>query len=142
MIEVRVSGRIGAPAACVWAVIGDFNGLAKWVPGIRASSQDGSGVGAVRHLDISARGGQWVTERLESFDSGAYSLSYCIVDGSLPLKNYLSTMRLADGADGRSCTLDWRARFEAKDATDEDAERFVRRAYEAGLDSLRTTFGD
>ena len=137
-----MSGRIGAPAARVWAVIGDFNGLPKWVPGIRASRQDGSGVGAVRRLDILARGGQWVAERLESHDSGAYSQSYSIMDGSLPLKNYLSTMRLADGADGRSCTLDWRARFEAKDATDEDAERFVRRAYEAGLESLRRMFGD
>ena len=141
MITVHVSGRIGASAAEVWEVAGDFNGLPAWLPGIRASRMEGQGAGAVRHLDISARGGQWVAERLEHIDDSAHTCTYTIVDGSLPLSNYTSTFRLQDAADGESCMLDWRAGFEAKDAPDADAEAFVTRAYEAGLEGLRKIYG-
>ena len=132
MLEVRVTWEYTVHADRVWQWIRDFNGLPAWVPGIRASRLEGIGIGAVRHLDISARGGEWAIEKLESLDEDGRTLVYSIVDASLPLENYTSTMRVIASDGAASCTLDWSATFEAKDATDEEAVAFVTGAYEAG----------
>ena len=138
MLEGRVTREFAVPADLVWQWIRDFNGLPGWVPGIRASRLEGSGIGTVRHLDISARGGQWASERLDAFDEEERTVVYSIVDASLPLKNYTSTMRVIAGKGGTSCRLDWSAIFEAKDASDEEAVGFVTGAYEAGSVNLKS----
>ena len=142
MIEVTVSGEIGAPADEVWALVADFNALPDWLPGVAASAIEGDGhtPGAVRRLDISALGGRWAAERLESFDDRARSFSYSIVETDLPLKHYLSTFRIEKRADGQSCTVTWSARFAAKDTPDAEAEGFVRGAYGAGIENLKRRF--
>jgi hypothetical protein len=134
MLEVRIRREFAVPADRVWQWIRDFNGLPGWVPGIRASRLEGAGIGALRHLDISARGGEWAIEKLDSLDEDGRTLVYSIVDTSLPLQNYTSTMRViaGEGASASGCTLDWSAIFDAKDATDEVAIAFVTGAYEAG----------
>ena len=138
MLEVLITQEFRVPAERVWQWIRDFNGLPEWVPGIRASRLEGSGIGTVRHLDISARGGQWASERLDAFDDEARRIVYSIVDASLPLKNYTSTMQVVAGEDGTGCRLDWSAVFEAKDASDEEAVAFVTGAYEAGSANLKS----
>lgn len=138
MLEVRVRREIQGPADRVWAWVRDFNRLPEWVPGIRASRLEGNGIGAVRHLDISAGSGQWAIEKLDALDEGGRTLVYSIVDASLPLKNYTSTMRVIADDGGSSCTLDWSAVFEAKDATDEEAVAFVTGAYDAGSTKLKS----
>ncbi len=142
MIEVTVSGEIGAPAHEVWALVADFNALPEWLPGVAGSTIEGEGrtPGAVRRLDIGALGGRWAAERLESFDDEARTFSYSIIDTDLPLKDYLSTFRIDESADGQSCTITWSARFAAKDAPDSEAEGFVRGAYGAGIETLRRRF--
>ncbi len=69
MIEVSVSERIEAPAAAVWSLIGDFNNVRRWVPGVEHSTKSGEGIGAERVLNIS--GGAKVVERLDAHDDGA-----------------------------------------------------------------------
>lgn len=138
---VRVSGPILAPAATVWAFAGDFDGLPNWIPGILKSRREGEGVGQLRHLEIKWRGPRWAIERQESRDDARFMFTYSIVDSTLPIRDYLSTFRLAPSADGKSCTLDWSAKFEAKGATDAEAEAFVKGAYGAGLASLQEKYG-
>ena len=141
MIEVTVSQRFASPPAAVWSLVRDFNALPEWIPRIRGSRLDGEGVGCTRRLDISAMGGRWVVERLESMDDEARELVYTIVDGNLPLKNYTSTMTVEEADGGNGCALRWHAIFEAKDASDQEAERFVLGAYGAGIETLKTRFG-
>lgn len=141
MLAVRVTGRIAAPAAAVWAFAGDFDGLPRWIPGILESRKEGEGIGQVRRLEIKWRGPRWAIERQETRDEAGFALSYSIVDSTLPIRNYLSRFRLVPSPDGRSCTLDWSAEFEAKDATDAEAEGFVKGAYGAGLTALQAKYG-
>lgn len=141
MIEVSVAQRFASPAAAVWALVRDFNALPEWIPGIRDSALSGTGIGCTRRLDISAMGGRWVVERMERLDDAARILVYTIVDGSLPLKNYTSTMTVEDAPEGRGCALRWHAAFDPKDASDREAEAFVRGAYGAGIETLKTRFG-
>jgi hypothetical protein len=139
-LSVRVTGRIGAQAAEVWAFAGDFNGLPRWVPGIIESRSEGEGVGQVRHLTIKWHGPRFAIERQDARDDAAFDQLYSIVDSSLPVTNYVSRFRLVPGDDG-SCMLDWSATFDAKDATDEQAKGFVFGAYAAGLGGLQEKFG-
>jgi carbon monoxide dehydrogenase subunit G len=141
MIEVTVSQDFASPASAVWALVRDFNALPEWIPGIRGSELVGEGVGCTRRLDISAMGGRWVIERMESLDEGSRRLVYTIVDGSLPLKNYTSTMTVEERAAGGGCTLRWHAIFDPKDASEAEAEAFVRGAYGAGIETLKVRFG-
>ena len=141
MLEARVAGRIGARAAKVWVLAGDFDGLARWIPGIVASRIEGKGIGQVRHLTIVRRGRQFAIERLETRDDAGFRLSYSIVDSSLPVTEYTSFFRLVPGPNGKTCTLDWSADFLAKAATNDEAIAFVTGAYSAGLASLQKTFG-
>jgi carbon monoxide dehydrogenase subunit G len=136
MLQVRVTREFRVPASRVWAWVRDFDRLPEWVPGIRASRLEGSGIGAVRHLDISSRGGQWASERLDALDEDGRTLVYSIVDASLPLARYTSTMRVIADAGGIGCILDWSAVFEARGATDAEAVAFVTGAYEAGSAKL------
>lgn len=138
---VRVSGPIPAPAGTVWAFAGDFDGLPNWIPGILKSRKEGEGVGQLRHLEIKWKGARWAIERQESRDDACFMLTYSIVDSTLPIRDYLSTFRLVPSADGMSCTLDWSAEFKAKDATEAEAEAFVKGAYGAGLASLQKKYG-
>ena len=56
MAEVKVSGVIPAPVGEVWAVAGDFGGIAGWVPALakseRAPGSTGSQVGDGRSCTI------------------------------------------------------------------------------------------
>ena len=142
MLEVRVTGAIGAPAARVWAFAGDFDGLPQWIPGIVASHVEGEGIGQIRHLTIQRRGPQFAQERLTARDDRAFHLVYEIVESSLPVSDYTSWFRLVPSSDGARCTLDWRATFvPANGALPEDACSFVEGAYRAGLASLQDRFG-
>lgn len=141
MPRVRVTGKVAAPAATVWRFAGDFDGLPNWIPGILKSRKEGSGVGQLRHLEIKWKGPRWAIERQESRDDERFVLTYSIVDTTLPVRDYLSTFRLVPSADGKSCTLDWSAEFQAKDATDAESEAFVQGAYGAGLASLQKKYG-
>ena len=48
--KVEESIVINAPAAKVWAMVGDFNGLPKWVPPVEASSATARRDGARRGM--------------------------------------------------------------------------------------------
>ena len=64
MAEVRVSGVNPAPVGEVWAVVGDFGGIAAWLPALAtselASGSTGSQVGDVQSCTID--GGPTLTE--------------------------------------------------------------------------------
>ena len=62
------------------------------------------------------------------------------VEGSLPLRDYVSTIALGDDADRTGCTLSSWASFEAE-GEPEDARRFVIGAYNARIGGLKRRFG-
>jgi hypothetical protein len=138
MANVSMSIKIQAPAAKVWKIISDFNGLPKFVPAIVNSTMEGSGVGAVRTLTL-GDGGQTV-EQLEGLDEQARSLSYSIVNSPLPLENYLSTMQVRE-LGGNKCEVVWSSTFKPKGASEAEAKKIVEGVYSLGFDGLKKMFG-
>ncbi|MCW2318263.1 hypothetical protein M2322_003830 [Rhodoblastus acidophilus] len=139
---------IDKPVEKVWAVIGDFDALAKWHPVIASSVADkGNSEGSVRHLVLKAPGDPSFDEVLDKYDASAHSYKYEIpkVDPKiLPVNNYTSTISVLDNGKGGS-TVEWKGAFyrgymlndPPPELNDEASAKAVRGVYRAGLDNLK-----
>ncbi|PPQ37027.1 Polyketide cyclase / dehydrase and lipid transport [Rhodoblastus acidophilus] len=139
---------IDKPVDKIWAVIGDFDALAKWHPAIASSVADkGNSEGSVRHLVLKAPGDPSFDEVLDKYDASAHSYKYEIpkVDPKiLPVNNYTSTISVLDNGKGGS-TVEWKGAFyrgymlndPPPELNDEASAKAVRGVYRAGLDNLK-----
>jgi len=129
-VDSKVTGTSVAGPEAIWAKIGDFCGIAAWHPAIEKCTL--SADGKVRTLAV--KGGGVIHERLEKRDDAAHSYSYSIIDGPLPVANYLSTISVA--ADGAGSKITWIGKFDAKGASDAEAMKVMDGVYQAGIDAL------
>lgn len=137
MLEVKREAHVAALPAEVWAIIGDFGALADWHPAATASSAET--VGGEIHRTIVVGDGAKLVEKLESHDDAAHSYSYSILEGPLPVDDYLSVLSVA--ADGEGSVIHWSGRFVAKGAPDDQAEAVIGGIYDLGLNELKKRLG-
>ena len=136
MSSVKVSEPVPASAGKVWALLGDFGGVAKWGGGMLEScTVEGEGVGAVRTIGIP--GGASIQERCEAYDDAGRALTYSIVGKSpIPIRNYVSTCRVVEtGPD--QCRIDWEGRFEPDGVPEDQAQNMVRGIYTGAIAAVR-----
>ena len=120
-----------ADAATVWAVIGDFNGLHKWHPGVADSRvEDG---GRLRHLTL--RDGGFVVERLMQLDPARRLCTYGIIEGRLPIRAHSATLQVVDN--GHGSRVSWACEFESAGPPDAELTKIFRQIFEAGLNNLQ-----
>lgn len=143
--KVEESVMVNAPPAKVWALVGDFNGLNKWVPPVEASTAtDGNKVGSVRTLSIT--GGEKLNEILESYDAAGMKLGYKMREPNikvLPVNNYTSTIAVTPEGAGSKVT--WRGAFyrgflnnnPPAELNDEAATKAVSGLYKVSLENLK-----
>lgn len=104
MHSITVTRPFAIAAAQVWAVLRDFDSLARWHPNVAVSRLDREQrVGCVRSLTL--RQGGLIRERLESLDDQARRTSYTLLEGPLPVSDYLGTLTVRGQAGG--CTVEW-----------------------------------
>jgi polyketide cyclase/dehydrase/lipid transport protein len=132
MARVEIRGRIGAPAAALWARIADF-GDVSWVPGIRQLALRGSGPGMVRVVALgdAAPGeecleridpeGRWLEYSVRGFQRDGSSAQALAGTGppAFPVRGYRGRMQVEDSAPG--CALRWSAEFEPDGVGEEEA---------------------
>lgn len=144
--KVEESIVINAPPAKVWSVVGDFNGLPKWLAPVESSSvTDGNKEGSVRTLTV--KGGEKLQEVLESYDASGMSLRYRAKEANvkvLPVNNYSSTISVKpEGSNASKVT--WRGAFyrgymnndPPADLNDDAAIKAVTGLYKSGLQKLK-----
>lgn len=142
-MNVFASIVIDAPAARIWSVLRDFIGLTAWseaVTGARITNGKASDqVGAIRHLDI-ADGSAFV-ETLLTLSDDSMSLSYDIVEGPIPVTDYVATMRVYEVTADGSSFVTWSAQFDTAD-DQRDAMRDVvgGQIFGGGLAALKAHF--
>jgi hypothetical protein len=127
MAEVYMSKEVPTAPDVLWEKIGDFLGLDKWVSGIPPMESDKDGT--VRRI---GQGDNAIVEEL--VDSGERSYSYKIVQGPLPVKDYVSTLSVAASGDGS--LVEWKSTFEPDGVPEEQAVMIVQGIYSAGLANL------
>ena len=132
MIEIGAKLNLPLPAAKLWKIVGDFNGMANWHPLVEHSALEVSEGRTLRHLRLF--GGGSLVERLESHDPEARAYSYSIVESDLPLIDYVATIGVSEAPGG--CSVYWQCSFEALANADE-IERHIRDVIDAGFARLR-----
>lgn len=137
MIHAEIEERIEAPVAEVWALFRDFGGVERYTPGLEGCEVEGEGLGAIRTLTLP--GGAVLRERLERLDDGDTTLQYSILDGPLPVQNYLATVKLH--AEQDACRVQWSSDFEAPDLDDAAAIGLIEGVYRGGLEGMRKALG-
>jgi hypothetical protein len=132
----QISVKVNIPAAAdrVWQTLRDFGGMNKWAPGIAGLTLKGSGVGAVRIITF--QDGSQVKERLESLNEAGRTLSYTILESTLPVEGYVASLTVRDLGPGGS-EVEWYSTFGAKGATEEEASRLLTVLYRRALASLQ-----
>ena len=130
--SVTRSVRVGAPAAEVWGLVGDFHRIDDWHPGIAKSERAVIGDDEFRLL--TTKDGGRILEHLVNKDS--HSLTYAIVRSPLPVAHYES--RIAVNTAGSGCEVRWSGSFTP---TADNADEVIAGIYEAGLKALEEKFG-
>jgi len=117
-VEIDIAG---APAD-VWAVVGDFGGLAGWMPGMESCRLEGDD----RILDAM---GMTITERLVARDDAAMAITYAIVDG-VPVDSHQATITVSAAGDGSHVT--WEV-----EATPDEMTDLMAGVYQGSLEALK-----
>jgi carbon monoxide dehydrogenase subunit G len=107
----------------VWAVAGDFGGLAGWLPGIETCTVEGD----LRTISMS---GMEVGERLVRRDDAGRVLVYAIASGPAPVDHHEATITVTPAGSGSHVT--W-----AVDVEPESMLALFQQIYQQGLDSLK-----
>ena len=131
--RLRRMVELSASAEEVWAVIGDFGGIAEWHPLI--AECEVVDIEGETHRHLKTVDEDLILERL--IESGPLHYSYEIVDSPLPVDGYRAYFSCVPEEKG--CHVFWSAHFEA---TDPSADEIVAAVYEAGLRSIRDRFNN
>ncbi len=138
MSKVSLSSNFPATPEAIWKLIGGFNALPDWHPGIAKSEIETDGNTTRRRLTLA--GGGTIVEKLEKSDDDAHLYSYSIEESPLPVANYTATIRVTEAPGGGS-TIEWSSDFEASGAPETDAVQAIQGIYQAGFDNLKKMFG-
>lgn len=135
----------GSPEA-VWDYVGDFGGLARWLPPAAATRlvlRSRSEEGAIRELV--RRNGTRVYEKLVEYDPYNMRITYTYVDGAVMASDYFATMQVRDVGNGETEVV-WSGRFtrlaywqDPPPAGQDDATltNFFATVYKSGLEALK-----
>ena len=139
MIRVRRSAVIDAPIERVWAVLRDFNSHSAWHPAVGPSEiergEPPDQVGCVRSFTL--RNGHQIREQLLALSDRDHVSTYCILDATLPLRNYVATVQLKRVTDGDRTFWHWESTFEAARGRERELAQLVSaQVYEAGFAGL------
>jgi hypothetical protein len=144
MAKVYVSSVIAAPAAEVWKVVRDFNGLANWTPFVAESRIEQNAppdqIGCIRNFRL--KDGGLIRERLLALSDYDLSCTYSILESPMGVESYLATLSLTPITDGNATFAEWRAEF---DCAAERESTLVRQigvdVFQAGFNALKQRFG-
>ena len=132
-VEVERQLVVDAPADVIWQKIGEPCSLKLWAPGIGDCTEK-TVKGRIVRTITAGQGGQFVEEIVAS-GKGYYA--YIVLQGPLPISNYISVFALKPDANDPAKTLiTWRAEFDADDANKLAAANTVGGIYESGLAAI------
>jgi len=143
MPKIYTSSVIEAPVQRVWDYVRDFNSLPKWFPGVIdsriESGMNSDQVGCVR--DFGLDGGPRMREQLLALSDQGYSCTYRMLEGPLPVSNYLATMRLAPVTDGNHTFAEYVVEFDCPREQESELKTFLSKTYQGAFEHLKQHLG-
>ncbi|MEM8973004.1 MAG: SRPBCC family protein [Pseudomonadota bacterium] len=143
MAKVYVSSIINAPAGDVWERVRDFNALPNWHPRIAESrienGEPSDKIGCVRNFKLA--GGEQLREQLLGLSDYDLFCTYAILDGPMPLTDYVATLRLTPITDGDRTFIEWSAEFNCEPENEADLISGIgQNVFQGGFDALKDHF--
>ena len=140
MIRVRRSAVIDAPIERVWAVLRDFNSHSAWHPAVGDSrierNEPSDQVGCVRNFFL--KDGNHIREQLLALSDSQHVSTYCILDATLPMRNYVASLQLKRITDGERTFWHWESTFDVPKGREAEFDQLVGAGvYEGGFAGLR-----
>lgn len=144
MVRVYVSSVIGASIEQVWDYVRDFDALPKWFPGVTDSHIEGGlrgdQVGCIRNFGV--QGGARMREQLLSLSDVSHSWTYKMIEGGMPVSNYVPTFRLLPITDANRTFVEGAVRFDCPKEKESEMAAFFTKTYQAAFDRLKRHFDD
>ncbi|CDX29478.1 Polyketide cyclase/dehydrase [Mesorhizobium sp. ORS 3359] len=144
MTKVYVSSVIPAPAAEVWKLVRNFNGLPGWAPFVAESrieqNAQADQIGCIRNFVL--KDGGRIRERLLALSDYDLSCSYAILESPMAVENYVATLSLTPVTDGNLTLAEWQAEFDC--APDREAalrHQIGITVFQSALTALKHRFG-
>jgi hypothetical protein len=144
MPRVYTSAVIPAPAADVWRIIRDFNGLAHWTGFVNDSRIENmmraDQVGCIRSFRL--KDGGVIREKLLALSDYDMSCTYSILDSPMAVTDYIATLSLTPVTDGNATFAAWQADFDC--AADREAALIVQigqGVFQTAFSALKQRFG-
>jgi NADPH2:quinone reductase len=139
VIRVRRSAVIEAPIDRVWAVLRDFNSHSAWHPAVGESrierNEPADQVGCVRNFFL--KDGNHIREQLLALSDRDHISTYCILDATLPMRNYVASLYLKRITDGDKTFWHWESTFDVPKGREREFDQLVGGGvYEAGFAAL------
>lgn len=144
MARVFVSSVINASAGRVWERVRDFNALPKWHPRIRDSRIEDAlpsdKVSCIRNFHLQS--GDNIREQLLGLSDYDMFCTYSMLEGPMPLSDYIATLRLTPITDGERCFAEWSAEFSCDPDDESDLVSGIgTNVFQGGFDALKRHFG-
>lgn len=144
-LNVEEIVEVNAPTSVVWFKLHNFSDMGAWHPAVKKTELlegQNNKAGAVRLLTL--QDGGTIKEKLTNYKFKEKSFEYEIIEGVLPVSNYVSTLNVAEAKDGKSLVI-WKGNFKRKDTSDkpaaglgdEDAVKTISAVYKGGLENLK-----
>lgn len=112
LLTVSEAMEFDAPPAKVWEVVKTFDGIAAWIPLVaRCTLAEGENgrVGAIRIAELKM--GLQVPEELVAYREADMTYAYALLPSPLPIDDYVATVAVRPGRDGRGSVMLWSALF-------------------------------
>ncbi|MDQ0390961.1 SRPBCC family protein [Labrys monachus] len=143
MPKVYISSVIDAPAAEVWKVVRDFNGLPGWTPFVAESrieqNASSSQVGCIRNFVL--KDGGRIRERLLALSDYDLSCTYAILESPMGVEDYVASLSLTPVTDGNRTFAEWKAEFECPPEREPALIRQIGTGvFQAAFDALKQRF--
>jgi len=139
---VFTSSVINAPVEEVWAITRDFDGLPLWHPAVIKSfieeDYPADKVGCIRNFALVT--GETVRECLVTLCDINRICRYTLLDGPLPMRDYVATFQLTPVTDGNLTFVDWQAGFFTDAVEAESTTRRIEEIFQEGFDALKQRF--
>lgn len=144
MPKVYISSVVNAPAANVWQVIRNFNGLPDWTPFVAESRIEQNAqpdqIGCIRNFTL--KDGGRIRERLLALSDYDLSCAYSILESPMGVENYIAKLSLTPITDGNATFCEWQAEFDC--APEREAalmSQIGSGVFQAAFSALKQRFG-
>lgn len=140
MTRVYVSSVIDAPAAEVWKIVRNFNGLPNWTPFVAESRIEHNAppdqIGCIRNFRL--KDGGVIRERLLALSDYDLSCSYSILESPMGVENYIATLSLTPVTDGGATFAEWQADFDCAPERENALKQQIGvNVFQAAFDTLK-----